>query len=372
MKLKKTTSPFAPTFWLVALLMTRVLVFLAPAQPAPEDRWLLVFDTSAAMKKKLPAVETAVKSFLSANGNGHLRPGTTVGVWTFDQQLRTGRFPLTVWTPELAEGTISSLVSFIHQQHYAGTTDFGTLPPLLSRVIEDSEHLTLVIFCDGQDEITWTPYKYGINQTFRQNLNERKEARQPFVLVLRTQRGKFIGCTVNFPPTILNVPPFPPLPEQIKSAPPPPPVQVAIKTPPVPALIIIGTNVSTNPADIPKAATNEPVQPSVVPPHPGAHAPPVTAPPASNIVPLYAPAAPVASPPSPQAKPIKHDTPSVTRTNPITAADAGDQGSSGLLVLESGLIIAALALAAFLVVRSRNRGRGSLITSSMNQDRRRR
>ena len=48
--------------------------------------------------------------------------------------------------------------------------------------------------------------------------------------MLRSQLGKFVGCTVNFPPGNLNLPEFPPLP-----LPPPAPVPrpVVVAPPPM-------------------------------------------------------------------------------------------------------------------------------------------
>jgi hypothetical protein len=363
-------SAVAPR-WLLAALTALVLVSRAPAQPAPEERWLLVFDTSSAMKKRLPAVEAAVKSFLATSGGGQLHDGDTIGVWAFDQQLHTGQFPLTVWTPERAIGTFSNLVAFVRDQHYTGTTAFAALQPMLNRVIENSERLTVIVFCDGQDAMAGTPYDDGINQTFRSSRDERKSLRQPFVLLLRTQRGKFTGSTINFPPGTLNIPPFPPLPEPVKPVPTnvPPPVHVAVKPPPVvPALIIIGTNVSTNPDDLLKPATNEPAKPAVATPetnHPVSNAV-VTA----KSIPPAAPAKPAANPPELQIKETNRANLPAAQTNVVTTANSGGSGPRGWLMLGAGLFGVAVALVVFLVVRARRRGQGSLITSSMNQDRR--
>ena len=373
MKPRRSIFPAAAARWLLAALAALALVSRAPAQTAPEERWLLVFDTSAVMKKRLPAVEAAVTGFFATSAAGQLHAGDSVGVWTFDQQLHAGQFPLTVWPPESAAGATSNLIAFIHAQRYEGRTTFAALQPALNRVIENSERLTVVIFCDGQNEITWTPYNDGINQTFRQSQAERKKARQPFVLLLRTQRGKFIGSTVNFPPCILNVPPFPALPVEVKPVPTnnpaPPPVRVAVKPPPVvPALVIIGTNISTNLADISKPITNAPPKSSVTTPRPETNSP------ASNRVaakPVHLPAPATAVTNIPPPVPETNIAGSATiRTNAIAAAESGDAGTRVLLVLGGGLFVIALVLTVYLAARARNRGRGSLITSSMNQDRR--
>lgn len=346
---------------LAAALAVFILLPAVAAPAAPEERWLFIFDTSTLMKKRLPAVETEIKNIFNGSLEGRLHAGDSLGVWTFDQELHLGQFPLTTWAPENAAATATNLIAFLRRQHYAGETAFSALPPVLNRVIQDSERLTLVIFCDGSGAVGWTPYNDGINDAMRATLDERKKSRQPVVLVLRTQSGKFIGCTVNYPPTPLNVPPFPPLPVEVKAVPTNAPVVVKPAVAPLPPLIIVGTSVSTNTNDIPKfsspptnlVATSLP--PTNIISHPATNAaaaaadqPAVktnavaSAPPASTAVPATnAPAAPVAG------------------------GDPGDTGTRLLAYVGAGLLGAAVALVVLLVVRRRRRPRVSLITSSM-------
>jgi hypothetical protein len=43
--------------------------------------------------------------------NGELHAGASLGVWTFDQKLHVGEFPLRAWEPARAAETASNLVS---------------------------------------------------------------------------------------------------------------------------------------------------------------------------------------------------------------------------------------------------------------------
>ena len=192
------------------LFTTLAALWLLPSVAAlAESRWLLVFNTSSAMKKRLPAVEAEVRTLLLADFSRSLRADDGLGVWTLNDKLHTGQLPLITWSPETASSTVSNLVAFVHRQSYSGSTSFAALQPLLDQVIADSERLTVVIICDGEDEIHGTPYDDGLNDTIKQTRDARKNLHQPFVIVLRTQMGKFTGATVNFPPVPANLPPFP-------------------------------------------------------------------------------------------------------------------------------------------------------------------
>jgi hypothetical protein len=357
--------------WLLAALM--VLAYL-PARAALEERWLLVFDTSWAMKKRVPAVETAVKEMLATSVAGQLHEGDTVGVWTFDRQLRLGEFPLVTWQPGTAAVTISNLVTFVHQHRYKDQdeTNLMVLQPVLDRVIDDSERLTIVIFFDGYGEINWTPYNDSINQAIRQNLAKQTGARQPFVLLLRTQFGKFVGHSVNFPPDGITLPPFPAPPNVAKPLfPNPPPTEpiapAAPKPLPLPALVIVGTTVGTNPA-VPPPVTNVAPAPAAtnlevsavthLTPAMGTN-PAVGEKLVKKVSPSAAEVSPASNAPA-RISPVTN--PPATNASAATAPAGG--GAARWLLMAIGVLVAAGLVISF-VTRSR-RPHSSLITDSMN------
>jgi hypothetical protein len=250
-----------------ALVLTALLagVFMAPAvraQPAApkvDNRLLLIFEISSDMKPRLPAVQKALDALLANSMNGQLHSGDSIGVWTFDQDLHRGQFQLRHWAPENAPMIASDITKFVSKQHYSKKTSYGVLPPVLSQVVQDSERLTVLIFCDGKGEIHGTPYDPGINKVFQERQEERQQKQLPIVVGLRSQRGQYVDCTVNFPPQPVSLLEFPPLPEVAPAPPvedvpaPPSPLQSS-----VPSLIIVGTNIASQVAPPqPKPATTE-------------------------------------------------------------------------------------------------------------------
>ncbi|MGA2029168.1 MAG: hypothetical protein ABSG87_03745, partial [Verrucomicrobiota bacterium] len=207
---------------IVALLFAGIFpVPVLHAQPDQDSggRFLLIFETSSDMKKRGPSVEEAVNQILAFSVNGELHDGDTVGVWTFGDNVHAGEFPLQDWKSENAETVIGNIAAFVEQQRYAKVGRFDVVLPLLNRIVKDSERLTVLIFCDGEEEVHGTPFDVGINQVFKQHLRERKKSKQPFVLVFRSQLGEYAGCTVSFPPAQVNLPEFPPLPESTNTPP---------------------------------------------------------------------------------------------------------------------------------------------------------
>jgi hypothetical protein len=334
-----------------------VLLFQTAGRALAQDRWLLIFESSAAMKKRLPAVEVALQKLFFTSMDGQLHGGDSLGVWTVDQKLHVGEFPLSTWQPEHAAETTSNLVAFLRKRTYKGEVNFNALQPVLGEVVTGSQRLTVLIFCEGQGEIIWTPYNDAINQSLRQNYDERKKSNQPFVILLRVQEGKYFGCSLNFPPGAVSFPTFPKLPEEILPA----AVTNVVaapekKAPPLDTspLIIVGKSAATNTAQPPAATVPAPLtnddsgtnaSGTMGNTPTGAVTSVVTA--ATNAA---VGAAAMAAAVRPSAKPI---------------ADNGDT----VLILIGGLaLLLAVVLVILLVLRARQ-PQGSLISDSLNAPR---
>lgn len=216
-----------------------------PAESTVHGRYLFIIDTSSNMKNRVPALQKTLITMLATSLGGQLHTGDTIGVWTFNQDLHPGDVPLQIWDANDAAVIAANLAQFIGSQKYANKTRFEALQPLLNQVVKGSERLTVVIFCDGATKITGTTFDTGINQLFEQNVAAQKKARQPFIVLLRSQQGKYIGCTVSYPPQLVSFPNFPPLPTP-PSAPKPLPIPPPLPTVVAPSLIINGTNIESH------------------------------------------------------------------------------------------------------------------------------
>lgn len=365
-------------------------IFLIPQLHAQDiqTRFLLIFDTSQDMKSRLKDEQLEINQLLATSMAGQLHDGDSIGVWTFDQALHAGQFPLVTWVPENARQVAENLNKFVRQQHYSGTGRLAALQPVLNEVIQHSPRLTVIIFCDGEDKLNWTPYSDGINRLFQERQDELKRARQPFILLLRLQLGQYVGCTVNFPPGMLNFPDFPPfpLPPQPKPAAAPPAPMPAPRT--APPLIIVGTNImSQEPgpspglsglspakpmvlANVPPA---RPVKPTIVPPE-MATSPAKSSAASSNAAPSVLSAAQPAAPTN-AISPANAvaSTKAIPSTNAVAsikiiAPPVNPHFSRiGALVAGAALFVVALALTALTVFR-RRADHTSLISRSMRKD----
>jgi hypothetical protein len=361
--MKMFSSPFARGARVLATLGAGFfLVSVAPAQPSAssvDSRYLLVFDTSSAMKSRVPATQYVVERLFLSMMNGQFQPGDSVGVWAFDRKLRKGEFPLLRWLPQNAATIASDITNFVRLQRYSKSTRFDVIMPEINSLVQDSQRLTVLIFCDGDGEIKGTPYDNAINTILKQNERALSKSDETFIVVLRAQLGRYIGYTINSSAIGVNLPEFPPLP-----APPQPVAPVQINPPPPPRapspppviratpLIIIGTNVGTNPIPL--------VPPRAVLPNP--------------------PPARVESNPPPPAESLSNSTNAIstngappkiaeTQTNaPMPSGETSGLSRNGALAIGAGLLVAAVGLIILALFRSRKTSRGSLITRSMKKD----
>lgn len=357
------SNPFARCARVLATLGAGFyLVSVALAQPAVssvDSRYLLVFDTSSAMKSRVPATQYVVERLFLSMMNGQFQPGDSIGVWAFDRKLRQGQFPLQRWLPENAATIASEITNFVRLQHYSKTTRFDVIMPEVNNLVQDSQQLTVLMFCDGDGEIKGTPFDTAINTLLKQNESTLSKSGDTFIVVLRAQLGKYIGYTVNSSAVGVNLPGFPPLPGPPQPVPPvqtnPSPPPRAPSPPPVTRvapLIIIGTNVGTNP--LPS------VPPRAVLPNP----------PPARVEPN--------SPPVVESRPYSTNSISTnaappkiagTQTNaPASSGEPSGLSRHGALAIGAGLLVAAVVLIVVVLVRSRRPSRGSLITRSMKKD----
>lgn len=418
MKIYTAHSSRRPGRFAVGLLALFFLAAGAVARPPeshPPGRFLFVFETTPALQKTLPALEKYLVTIFAGSLRGELHAGDEIGVWTLDEQVHTGQFPLTLWSPTNAAAFDRDLKGFLEKQSFQKPGSLAPLTTLLNGVIENSERLTVLIFCDGQTGIKETPFDEGVRAVLDATAARQKKARQPVVVVLRSQLGKYTGSAVTLPPNPLNLPQFPPLP-----APPAPVAAPVVVVPPpvarpapvvVPSLIMVGTNLSPSAAPG-KIATEKPVakaapapvplvlEKPVVPPTP-VPAPLVLEKPAAQPTPVQEKSIPASNsvevavktnPVAPPAVAVFTQTnltnlavtvpvPAVVKTVPqkitppappaptnlaLAPAAPAEPAPTFLLFIASGGIGLAVVLVVLLVVRSR-RPTGSLITSSMTQ-----
>jgi hypothetical protein len=197
--------------------------------PKPSGRYLLIVETSTLMRRRAVAVQDAVRSLLRSGLNGQLRRGDTLGIWTFNEELYAGRFPLQSWVPESREDVAQAGVEFLKKQRYEKQARLESMFPELQQVINSSETITVLLISTGESEMTGTPFDQQINATYAQWRREMQRTQMPFITVLRARNGQMASHIVNMAPWPVEFPAFTPGPQPAVAA--QPPQAVAVEKP---------------------------------------------------------------------------------------------------------------------------------------------
>jgi hypothetical protein len=329
---------FAAAPLLAALLLAALPSAAQDASGNPkrqDNRFLFIFDTSAAMRACSNASLQTVVALLVSDMQGEFRQGDTLGLWTFDDSLHTD-FPMQVWSQEDKIAIVGDMAVYLRDLPYGKKAHLERVMPALRQVIRNSRRLTVVLVSDGKGLIQGTPFDREINNQQKKYARELRHARQPFVLVLAARDGAVYDYTINYPgPVAIPHTAYPETPAQtnapVAAAPPPAPTNAPAPPQPTHSIIMIATN-AAHPAAPPPVSVAAPPAPTPQPspPVPSPVAAPVVAPvPATPLIAVAAPApvsrpAPAAAPPAPEvaAPPPQPAPPVVARQNPEPAVAA--------------------------------------------------
>jgi hypothetical protein len=217
-------------------------------------RCLFIFDTSRSMERRVDGAQQTVVNLLSSGLNGQLHPRDTLGVWTYNEDLYSGRFPLQEWGPDARKKVPSTVTSFLVSQKFEKQAHFAKVLPPLQRLATNSTLLTIILISSGEEELHGTPFDQQINATYAQWREQQAKNRMPFVTLLRVVKGKMTAYAATAAPWALDVPPLPPeaRPGSVAQAKPAPPVQKPSASTPQ-ALVFSGRKTGL-------AATNQPAE----------------------------------------------------------------------------------------------------------------
>ncbi len=224
------------------------------------NRWLIIVETSKRMRARADGVQQTVPGLVFSGMNGQMWRGDTLGLWTFNEELHAGQFPLQEWTPGNSQAIALQVSDFLKNQKYENDSYLDKVLPYMQRVIKGSDYITVLLISDGRKKISGTPFDNKINTFYQTWDKQQDKAHMPFVTVLRADHGQITNYAVTIPPYPLELPPLPP--ELTKRMVEPAPTQTAAQRM-LPPLIVHGKKPEPEPAVAPAVATVTNVAPSV-------------------------------------------------------------------------------------------------------------
>jgi hypothetical protein len=237
-----------------------------PHQPLPRqpvgNRYLLIVETSRTMRHRKDGVLSTVEHLLRSDLGRQLRPGDSIGVWTFNSELHAGEFPLQEWSPGVKAAVTDRVMSYLNDQKFSGAPRFEKVLPSVRQVVANSPFITVVLISSGTEPIKGTPFDDKFNSFFKTWHPHQETAKMPFVAALRGERGKFADASVNVTPWAIELPALPP--EVLLARNPPRPAQAQPKPAPAPVFLPPITFSGRKSAAAPPQGAQEPSAPTPV------------------------------------------------------------------------------------------------------------
>ncbi len=200
---------FLLRLWLVTGLVAPAIAAQRSAAPVPGNRYLFVVDTSASMSRLDRASRQTVFDILYTGLEGRMRAGDTFGIWTFNEQVHAGSFPMQVWTPAQSRDLTARAVFFLKEQRYEKQSQLDLLLPQLQSVIQAVGDVNIFLITDGDAKVSGTPFDPDINAAFQIRAGARRNARKPFVALLAARGGEIVSAEVTIAGEPIKLPPTP-------------------------------------------------------------------------------------------------------------------------------------------------------------------
>jgi hypothetical protein len=197
---------------LLFLLLVPVIAFGQSTNPPARsrgNRYLLVIETSQEMQRRTEGLGKSVQELVGSGFGGQARPGDTIGVWTFNDALHSGKLPLQRWTTNSPSGVTNRIMKFLEKQRFEKDPEQTALLKELNGLVKDSEFLTIVFFTTGLEKWNGTPFDRPFNEFIELRGAQQEKARMPFFFALRAQAGSFVEYQTAAPPEPLIMPLLP-------------------------------------------------------------------------------------------------------------------------------------------------------------------
>lgn len=204
--------PALPVVWtrVLGLALVSLLSLHAqtsgPQTAAPSKRYLVVVDTSRGMQRGADTVLKVVQELLNSGMRGQLRLGDTVGLWTFNEELAAGRFPLQTWSLESQPAITSRVVDFLKHQVYEKESRVEAVVPALRSLIARSDYLTVVLISDGDEKTRLSPAEELTRGASQQRRGPQQQVPAPLVTIVRARDGRITDYSVTRVPGPLEMP----------------------------------------------------------------------------------------------------------------------------------------------------------------------
>jgi hypothetical protein len=200
-------------YLLILLFSSQVIATKAALRPV-ENRYLFILEISKEMKREEKVSKNVVAQLIYTGVMGQMKAGDTFGIWTYNDTLHAGAFPVQTFVWEDRESIARRTMEYLDEQKFTGAAHLeNALLPML-KLVTNSPNLTVILVSDGKQAVAGTPYDREIRALHNKYYEELHDAKLPFITALVANHGEFISYAVSSSLGPVRIPKIPKPPVQ--------------------------------------------------------------------------------------------------------------------------------------------------------------
>ncbi len=183
---------------LVALSPFRTALAQIPApESGPFYRYLILVDSSAAMKRRRESTAKSIADLVHSGFGGRAQQGDTIGLWTFGEEVDAAAFSAMKWSEPLRTALTARATRFVMERKYSGKSNLDRAVQAILMATRTSKDVTVFIFSDGNDVLYGTPYDLDISTVYILHRDDLKTSKCPFITSLAARGGRIKAWAVD-------------------------------------------------------------------------------------------------------------------------------------------------------------------------------
>src|SRR3954463_2838580 len=132
-----------------------------PPNPVDGNRFLFVVETSAATARLAHGGRQAVFDLIFTGIAGQMKPGDTFGLWTFNDKVSAGVYPMQLWDPDNNMELATSVGQFLRAQKYQNKGRLDLAVKQIMPVARTVQDLNIFIISDPATHLPDDPLEQG-------------------------------------------------------------------------------------------------------------------------------------------------------------------------------------------------------------------
>jgi hypothetical protein len=222
--------------WLAALIAGGTIFTTSNAAVAAGNRFLFIVETSSSTSNLEHGGRQAAFDLIYTGVYDQMRAGDTFGLWTYNQMVSAGVYPIQKWTPEKTLELASNAGQFLKNQPYEKEGQLANALKQVMSLVRSVKDVNIFIISDPSsrpDDVIGP----GYTTVYKQKAEEARAKKKPLVTTIIAKSGSISNWFVNVAGESIHLPKFA-IPEHVmptnnpaplaKAAPKPRPVRAPI------------------------------------------------------------------------------------------------------------------------------------------------